>query len=104
MPRNDLSSWFCFRGNMTTDLRLQVGVKSDPIEYRYSWDWLLHILSEEGIHHLQVGTFFELYHLPDSAFIALREKAERMGVEISSVFTAHRELGGFFRGNPEWEA
>ena len=89
---------------MTTNLRLQVGVKSDPIEYRYSWDWLLQILSEEGVHHLQVGTFFELYHLPDSEFIALREKAERMGVEISSVFTAHRELGGFFRGNPEWEA
>lgn len=88
---------------MATNLRLQVGVKSDPIEYRYSWDWLLKILSEEGVHHLQVGTFFELYHLPDSEFIALREKAERLGVEISSVFTAHRELGGFFRGNPEWE-
>ena len=85
-------------------IQLHIGVKSDPIEYRYSWDWLLRVLSEEGVHHLQIGTFFEIYHLPDSEFIGLREKAERLGVEISSVFTAHRELGGFFRGDPAWES
>lgn len=85
-------------------IHLHVGVKSDPIEYRYSWDWLLRILSEEGVRNLQIGTFFELYHLPDSEFLSLREKAERLGVRISSVFTAHRELGGFFRGDPVWES
>jgi ribulose-phosphate 3-epimerase len=52
---------------------------------------------------VQVGTFFEIYHLPDSVFLGLREKAEQLGVQISSVFTAHRELGGFFRGDPAWD-
>jgi ribulose-phosphate 3-epimerase len=99
-----IARWPVPRSNVGSNLHLHIGVKSDPIEYRYSWDWLLQILSEEGVHHLQIGTFFELYHLPDSEFIALREKAESLGVEISSVFTAHRELGGFFRGNTEWES
>lgn len=88
---------------MANTLNLHLGVKSDPIEYRYSWEWLLRVLAEEGVHYLQIGTFFELYHLPDSAFRSLREKAERLGVQISSVFTAHRELGGFFRGDPDWD-
>jgi ribulose-phosphate 3-epimerase len=84
-------------------LILELGVKSDPIEYRYSWPWLFRILADEGVRHMQVGTFFEIYHLPDSYFIELRREAARFGVEISSVFTAHRELGGFFRGEPAWE-
>lgn len=89
---------------MADILNLQLGVKSDPIEYRYSWEWLLQILADEGVRHLQVGTFFELYQLPDSEFVALRRRAERLDIQISSVFTAHRELGGFFRGEPEWES
>lgn len=88
---------------MAIPLNLHLGVKSDPIEHRYSWEWLLRILASEGVHDLQIGTFFELYHLPDSEFIFLREKAECLGVRIASVFTAHRELGGFFRANPNWE-
>ena len=88
---------------MSSNLNLHLGVKSDPIEYRFSWDWLLRILAEEGVRFLQVGTFFEIYHLPDSALLALREKAEQHGVQISSIFTAHRELGGFFRGDSAWE-
>ncbi len=59
----------------------------------------------EGIRHLQLGTFFELYDLPDTFFIDLRRKAADAGIQISSVFTAHRELGGFFREDgPGWEA
>ena len=85
------------------NLNLHVGVKSDPIEYRYSWDWLFRILADENVHFVQIGTFFEIYQLPDSAFLQLREKAERFGLQISSVFTAHRELGGFFRGDQAWE-
>jgi ribulose-phosphate 3-epimerase len=80
-----------------------LGVKSDPIEYRYSYAWLFRLMAEEGVPHLQFGTFFEAYQLPDSWFLDLRADAEAQGVEISSVFTAHRELGGFFMGDARWE-
>ena len=87
---------------MSNYVNLHLGVKSDPIEYRYSWDWLVRILADEGVGFVQIGTFFEIYHLPDSALLQLRETAERHGVRISSVFTAHRELGGFFQEEGAW--
>jgi ribulose-phosphate 3-epimerase len=89
---------------MADQLDILVGVKSDPIEYRYSFEWLFRLMAEEGIYHLQLGSFFELYHLPDAYFLDLRRSAEAHGIVISSVFTAHRELGGFFRCDPHWEA
>jgi ribulose-phosphate 3-epimerase len=85
-------------------LQLHVGVKADPIEYRFSYDWLFRLMADEGIQWLQLGTFFEIYDLPDDWFRALRRRASDFGVEIHSVFTAHRELGGFFRCAPEDEA
>ncbi len=80
--------------------RLHLGVKADPIESRYSYEWLFRLLAEEGIHHVQLGTFFEIYQLPDEFFIQLRRQADDFGIRISSIFTAHRELGGFFRKEP----
>lgn len=79
------------------------GVKADPIQYRYSYDWLFRLMAEEGVHHLQMGTFFEFYQLPDDWFTERREQAASHGIKISSVFTAHRELGGFFRNDARWE-
>ncbi|MBI5091724.1 MAG: hypothetical protein HZB26_04675 [Candidatus Hydrogenedentes bacterium] len=87
---------------MSDTLRLTLGVKADPIEYRYSYAWLFRIMADEGIHHLQLGTFFELYQLPDAYFLELRRQAADHGIAISSVFTAHRELGGFFRSETGW--
>jgi len=87
---------------MSSSLNLHIGVKSDPIEYRYSWKWLFRILAEEGVRFVQIGTFFEIYHLPDLALLRLRETAERYNVKISSIFTAHRELGGFFQEDDAW--
>lgn len=89
---------------MSADFQIELGVKADPIEYRYTYEWLFHIMAEEGIHHLQLGTFFELYQLPDDYFVNLRRQAEEFGIVITSCFTAHRELGGFFRCEPGWEA
>ncbi|CEK18095.1 ribulose-phosphate 3-epimerase [Chthonomonas calidirosea] len=86
-----------------TSLSLALGVKTDPIEYRYSFQWLFRLLQEEDIHLVQLGTFFELYHLPDDAFLQLRAEAEAHGVCIRSLFTAHRELGGFFRKEAGYE-
>jgi sugar phosphate isomerase/epimerase len=85
------------------DLTLHVGLKTDSVQYRYSYEWLFRLLAEEGIEHAQLGSFFEMYQLPDEYFIDLRRKAERYGVRISSVFTTHRELGGWFRQEPGWE-
>ncbi len=85
-----------------SSLTLELGVKSDCIEYRYSFEWLFRIMADEGVHALQLGSFHELYGLGDDAWLGLRDQAERYGVRIASVFTAHRELGGFFRGEPGW--
>ncbi len=86
-------------------MKLELGIKSDPVEYRYSYEWLFRLMEKENLQHLQLGTFFELYQLPDEWFTDLRRKAADHGVSITSVFTAHRELGGFFRGDgPGWEA
>ncbi len=88
---------------MNEALKIKLGVKTDPIEYRYSYPWLFRLLAEEGIKHIQIGTFFELYSLPDTFFAELREQARSFGLSITSLFTAHRELGGFFREEPGWE-
>ncbi len=82
---------------------LTLGVKSDPITYRYSFDWLFDLMAQEGVFYLQLGTFFELYFLPDEYFVELRGKAEKRGIIIDSVFSAYRELGGFLRLDPRHE-
>ncbi|MEN3183388.1 MAG: TIM barrel protein [Atribacterota bacterium] len=82
-------------------IELLLGVKSDPITYRYSFAWLFDLMAEEGVTYLQLGTFFELYFLPDSYFLRLRREAEERGITISSVFSAYRELGGFLSGDPD---
>lgn len=85
-------------------LRFELGVKTDPVEYRYSYAWLFRLLAEEGVRLVQLGSFFEIYQLPDEYFLRLRQEAEGHGIRIESVFTAHRELGGFFADDPAWEA
>ena len=80
-----------------------IGVKTDPIETRFSFEWLFRLLNEEGVRYVQLGSFFELYWLDDRYFHDLREEAERHDIRIKSQFTAHRELGGFFYGNPHME-
>lgn len=88
---------------MPKHLTLQLGVKTDPIEYRFSYEWLFRLMAEEGVRHAQLGSFFEMTLLPDEFFHYLRKQAERYGIRISSVFTTHRELGGCFRSEPGWE-
>ncbi len=84
-------------------MKLLLGVKTDPIEYRYTFEWLFRVLEKEGVSFLQLGSFFEAYQLPDEFFRDLRRRAEDHGVQFTSTFTAHRELGGFFRDDgPGW--
>ncbi len=84
-------------------MKVHIGLKSDPVEYRYSYEWLFDRMRELGLRHLQLGGFFELFSLEDGYFRDLREQAERRGVRILSCFTAHRELGGFLFGDPYME-
>lgn len=88
---------------MPKNLRLRIGVKTDPVQYRYSYPWLFRLLADRGVGYVQFGSFFELYQLPDSWFKQLRACAHDHNVRISSVFTSHRELGGFLDGSPEFE-
>jgi len=88
---------------MPKSLVLHLGVKTDPVEYRYSYEWLFRLMAEEGVRHAQLGSFFEMTLLPDEFFVQLRRQAEQHGVRISGVFGAHRDLGGCFRPEPGWE-
>jgi len=84
-------------------MKIELGLKTDPIQTRYSFEWLFDLLAGEGIKNVQLGSFYELYWLEDSFFTDLRAEAQSRGLKIKSVFTAHRELGGFFVGDPRME-
>lgn len=84
-------------------MNLEIGIKSDPIEYRYSFEWLFRLMEELDVSLLQLGSSFELYSVDTSYLHDLRECAASHGVEIRSCFTAHRELGGFFSGDSRLE-
>ncbi|MCP4168224.1 MAG: hypothetical protein GY759_20355 [Chloroflexi bacterium] len=78
-------------------LRFHLGVKADPIENRYSYEWLFRLLADEDIHHLQLGSFVAMFHMSDGFFTDLKQLAADFGIQISTIFTSHREMGGFFR-------
>ena len=80
-------------------MTLSLGIKSDPIQYRYSYNWLFRLMKKNDLNHMQLGSFFELYSVDLQFFKDLKAEADEYGVQISSCFTAHRELGGFLTGN-----
>ena len=84
-------------------MQIELGIKSDPIEYRYSYEWLFDLMRRHEVRNVQFGSFTELYFLPDEYFLDLRRTADSYGVRMKSVFTSHRELGGAFTGNPHLE-
>jgi len=84
-------------------MNINIGIKSDPVEYRYSYEWLFEILNRCEVQYMQLGSFFELYFLPDDYFHELRDIAGKYNIKIKSCFTTHRELGGFFTGNIHFE-
>lgn len=82
---------------------IQLGLKTDPINTRFSFAWLFDLLQEEGVKYVQLGSFFELYTLEDDYFYELKEEADARDLQIKSLFTSFRELGGFFYGNKHME-
>ncbi|CAN0014069.1 unnamed protein product [Chrysoparadoxa australica] len=84
---------------------IKIGIKTDPIVTRYSFDWLFDLLVEEDIKYVQLGAFFEMFHMEsDDYFHRLREKADQRGLRIKSMFSAYREFGGFFYDDPDMES
>jgi sugar phosphate isomerase/epimerase len=80
-------------------MKVNVGVKTDPIESRYSYEWLFDLLRAFGVHRVQLGTTYSVYQAEDGYFRQLRKSAEKRGVRISSVFAAHRDFIGFASGD-----
>ena len=71
-------------------MKVQLGVKSDPIESRYSFDWLFGLMREHGVHRLQYGSSTVTLLADDEYFKALRRTAERYDIRISSMFSSIR--------------
>lgn len=46
-------------------MNLSLGVSSVGIERRYSFEWLLDLMAEAGVRHLQMASFFEMYFIKD---------------------------------------
>jgi len=84
-------------------MTVHVGVKSDPIENRYSFDWLFALMAEQRVGWLQLGSSFPFFHADPSWFRDLARKAERRGIRIASTYTSYREMTGFFTGDPHLE-
>ncbi|HTZ52601.1 MAG TPA: TIM barrel protein [Spirochaetia bacterium] len=74
-------------------MRFYLGVKSDPIESRYSFEWLFDLMNGCGVHRLQMGSSSPVYFAGDDYFRGLRRTAEKKGVQITSMFSSHRDLG-----------
>jgi len=74
-------------------MTLHLGVKSDPIVARYSFDWLFDLMNGCGVHRLQMGSSFPVWFAADDWFRALRRCAESKSIRISSLFSSFRELG-----------
>ena len=63
---------------------LNLGIKTDPIEYRYSYQWLFHIMNSHNIRHMQLGSFFEMYSVGDEYFHELREMTTELQKNCNS--------------------
>ncbi len=79
---------------------VHIGVKSDPIESRYSFDWLFGIMRDCGVERMQYGSSLATLVADDEYFRGLRRRAEKRGIRIDSLFSSIREFGGFASGDP----
>jgi ribulose-phosphate 3-epimerase len=80
-------------------MRFHLGIKSDPIEHRYSFEWLFALMDRLDVRFMQMGSFPGVFTAEDGYFEEVRESAEKCGIRIKSCFTTHRDLGGWMTGN-----
>ncbi|MBN2322333.1 MAG: hypothetical protein JXQ30_01250 [Spirochaetes bacterium] len=81
-------------------MQLHIGVKSDAIQNRYTYEWLFGLIRSYGIRYLQLGGLLEMPLLEDGFYHDLRDKAGRYGIRIKSLYAAHRITAGFFSRDP----
>jgi hypothetical protein len=81
-----------------------LGVKSDPIESRYSFDWLFGIMAEHRVTRLQYGASTAALVADDAYFRGLRRNAEKRGILVSSLFSSIREFAGYASGDARLQA
>lgn len=84
-------------------MKLHLGIKSDTVQNRFSYEWLFGLMRSLGVVYLQLGGFFEMPFLEDGYYHDLRNTAERYGVRIKSLYAKHRITAGFFTTNPHLE-
>lgn len=76
-----------------------LGLKTDSIQNRYSFEWLFDLMVREQVRDIQFASFPEIYRIHDSWFTDVRRAAEVRGLRVRSVLASHRETGGFFHGD-----
>jgi hypothetical protein len=84
-------------------MQLHVGIKSDPVQNRYSYKWLFKLMGSFGIRHLQLGGLSEMPFLEEGYYCDLRATAQRFGVHIKSLYASQRVTAGFFSKNRHLE-
>ena len=84
-------------------MKFHLGIKSDAVQNRYTYEWLFDLMRSFGIRYLQLGGFLEMPLLEDGFYHDLRDKAGRYDVCIKSLYAAHRVTAGFFSQNPVLE-
>ena len=84
-------------------MTIELGIKSDPIVTRFSFEWLFDLLDRLDVRFVQMGSYPEIYTAEDGFFLDLKEKAEKRNVLIKSCFTTYRDLAGFLTGDPYLE-
>ena len=84
-------------------ITLELGVRIDPTEDLYSYEWILQLMQEEEIRCAQLASFFGLYQLTDASVLELKARAEHFGVSFTSISAVHRELCGLFRPEKEYQ-
>jgi hypothetical protein len=84
-------------------MKLHLGIKSDTVQYRFSYEWLFGLMRSLGVVYLQLGGFSEMPFLEDGYYHDLRDTAERYGIRIKSLYPRYRVTAGFFTTNPHLE-
>jgi L-ribulose-5-phosphate 3-epimerase UlaE len=80
-------------------MKYHIGIKSDPIQNRYSYDWLFCLMKSLDIKYLQLGGFLEMPLVDDGYYFDLVEKATHYGIRIKSVYATYRATAGFCSKN-----
>ena len=84
-------------------MKVHIGIKSDPIQNRYSYEWLFGLMRSLDINYLQLGGFLEMPLIDDGFYRDLRKQAEHYNIKIKSLYATYRVTAGFSSQNRYFE-